>query len=197
MAERRRVPDELVDDVRLRRVEGPAGMPNILSGEEDATSEMPEKGAVGHQPRDRLHREARRASEDPIDFGKLRDALAIERDERGALPVLAAHIALVQGSEVLPDGPPDPLLVLGVLDVRNGIALAILHRDPHDRVAPGTIRRVPEPGMIGIELDEIRRGCLVAALHEPLRIPRRSRPTPSRAPGDQGAGGRPFDLRAL
>src|SRR3954447_11380111 len=197
MAERRRVPDELVDDVRLRRVERPAGVPDILSGEEDAAPEMAEKGAVGHQPRDGLHRKAGRPSEDPIDVGKLRDALAIERDERGALPVLAAYIALVQGSEVLPDGPPDPLLVLGVLDGRNGIALAILHRDPRDRVAPGAIRRVPEPGMLGIEVDEIRRGYLVAALHEPFTIPRRSSPAPSGAPGDQGAGGRPFDVRAL
>src|SRR3954468_12384447 len=121
MAERRRVPDELVDDVRLRRVERPAGMPDILSGEEDATPEMPEKGAVGNQPRDWLHREPRRASESPIDIGKLRDALAIERNERGALQVLAAGIALVQGSQVLPDDPPDPLLVLGVLDGRSGI----------------------------------------------------------------------------
>src|SRR3954470_24101230 len=142
MAERRRVSDELVDDVRLRRVERPAGVANILSGEKDAAAEMAQKGAVGHQPRDWLHREARRAGEGPIDIRKVRDALAIERDERGALPVLAACIALVQGSEVLPDGPPDPLLALGVLDSRNGIALPILHRDPRDRVAPGAIRRV-------------------------------------------------------
>ena len=46
MAERRRVPDELVHDVGLRRVERAAGVPNILSGEKEAAAEMAEEGTV-------------------------------------------------------------------------------------------------------------------------------------------------------
>ena len=85
MAEGRRVSDQLVDHVGLRRVERPAGMPHVLRGEEHAAGEVAEEGAIADQAGNRLHAEAGRALEGAVHLGELRHPLAVELHDRRGL----------------------------------------------------------------------------------------------------------------
>src|SRR5256885_4910315 len=178
MAEGGGVPDQLVHHVRLRRVERPARMADVLGGEEDPATEMPEEGAVRDQPRDGLHGEAGRTPQDLVHLGELRDALAVEAHQVCALPIRLAGVFRVHPIEMLPDGPPDALLVFGVLDRRDRVALPELHGDPRNGVAARAIGRISESGMVGIELHEVGCGYRIPVGHQPFRIPGTEGPLP-------------------
>jgi hypothetical protein len=52
----------------------------------------------------------------------------------------------MEGLEILPDLPPDGVLIVRVRDERRRIPLAVVERQAGDRVPAGAVGRVPEPG---------------------------------------------------
>src|SRR6266478_3556199 len=109
-------------------------MPHILSGEKDASSQVPEEVAIADQPRDRPHAEPGGAAERDVHVRELRHPRAVELQQPGTSLVRAAGIAVVQRSEVPPDRAPDLLFLLGVVDARDRIAFEYRDGDPVPRV---------------------------------------------------------------
>ena len=110
--EARGVADELVDDVGLRRVERHAVVPDVLRREEHAASERTEEASRGDQSPHGQHVDARALRELLVDCDELRDLAAVEVELGGRFPPLADAQPLVERGEVLPDAPPDRVLLV-------------------------------------------------------------------------------------
>ena len=118
---------------------------------------MTEEVAIAHQPGHRSHAESRGAVQRDVHVGELRDPRPIELELPGTAEIRAAGVAVVKRAQVPPDRAPDLLLLVGIVDPRHRLAVAVLERDARDGVAPGAIDGIAEAGMVGIELHQPRR----------------------------------------
>ena len=92
----RGVADELVDHVRLRRVERPAVVAHVLRREEHPAAERRQKSSRRDQPADRQHLDARDSSRASVDLRELRHAAGVERELVGRGAPLAHGRRAVQ-----------------------------------------------------------------------------------------------------
>src|SRR5207237_1333568 len=74
----------------------------------------------------------------------------IELELPGTAEIRAAGVAVVQRAQVPPDRAPDLLLLVGIVDPRHRLAVAVLERDARDGVAPGAIDGIAEAGIAAI-----------------------------------------------
>ena len=86
---------------------------------------------------------------------ELRHVRPVEGERLGALPPRGRREALVQRRELLPHGAPDRLLLGRVGDARQRVAVAVRERQAGDFVAARAVDRVAEPGMVGVEGNEL------------------------------------------
>ena len=147
--------DELVDDVRLRRVERRAVMAHVLRREEHPATEVREERPWRHETGHGVHTHAgARCGETVVHLRELRHPLGRQSDQTLALARFDARIPLVQDRKLTADGPPDLVFLGGVVDRRDRLPLAVVEGEPGDGVAAGAIAGIAKTGVIAIELHE-------------------------------------------
>ena len=112
------VPDDLVQDVRLGRVERHRVVPDVLRRVEDPVREGAVELQQGHQPGGGHVPEPRERAQELVHLDELRDAGLRKPQPLLALEVDGAGQALVQTMQLAADDPPHVVLGLGV--GRNG-----------------------------------------------------------------------------
>ena len=89
------MPDDLVDDVGLGRVERLGRVADVLGGVEHAVGQRPVELAQRHEPRRRVVAKARERLEPGGHLVELRDAVLRQPEARLRLEELAHGVALV------------------------------------------------------------------------------------------------------
>src|SRR5260370_29345962 len=144
--------DDLVDHVRLRRVERCRMMPNVLGAKKYTVREVLEKHSRLHQTRNRLKPKTADCLHLLVHFTQLRNAIRIETQTPERRQIFRAGVPLMGRPERLPDRAPHLMFFRGVRRVRNLIARLKIHSELCDLVAPLSIFAVAESRMIGVEL---------------------------------------------
>ena len=116
------MPHDLVEDVRLRRVERLRRVPQVLRRVEHAVRERPVEDVERHEPRGRVEPEAAERIEARADLVELRDAVGGQREGLLALQVAADREPLVLRRELAAHGLPDRVLGVGVVHLRHRVA---------------------------------------------------------------------------
>jgi hypothetical protein len=158
LRERRRgeqvpVPEDLVDDVRLGRVQRHRGVAHVLRGVEDPLRQRAVEVAQRHQPGGRHVAEARDRAQPLAHQVEAGHAVGGEVERRLRLEELADRELLVLGGDLAAHGPPDLLLGVVVAHVGRGLARLPRERERRDLVAPGLVVRVAGAGVVVAEVD--------------------------------------------
>jgi len=110
------VADDLVDDVRLGCVERLGAVPEVLRGVERARAEVGVELAQRHQPRGGAIAPPGEWPESGADVVQLGHVVGRQTQTVLGRKELAVRVLLVFGCQLLLAQPPDPVLVLGVVD---------------------------------------------------------------------------------
>src|SRR6266576_7017972 len=121
--------DDLVDHVRLWRVERSRMMPNILRAKKDAVGKIFQKDPRLDQTGNWLQTKAADRQNLLIDFAQLRNASGRKVQLLQTLEVFRARMLPVRRLQRSPDREPDLMLLIRIRSIRNGIAGVIVHRD--------------------------------------------------------------------
>src|SRR3954447_1135088 len=148
------VADDLVDDVRLRRVERLRGMADVLRRMEHALAEGAIEAAQVDQARRRVVGDPGQRPQPLGHLAQLRDAILGQADGGLGLVELAHRVALVLDRELGGDQPPDLVLGRGVRPVPARPPPPPGERPRRDLVAAGAIHGVVEPGVTGAQVHD-------------------------------------------
>ena len=176
------VPDHLVHDVGLGRVERRARVAQVLRRVEDAVGERAVELLQRHEPGRGVEREPGQALQAGGHLVELRHAILGQRQRGLRVAERAAGEPVVLRGELAADGAPDLVLGLGVLDARHRHPRAPGERGGGDLVAPPAVLRVVCAGVVvgQMDLDPVRalgHGCVELRLleHGPAPYPRSGR----------------------
>jgi hypothetical protein len=147
------VADDLVDDVRLGRVERRGRVTDVLGRVEDPVGEGAVELAQRDEPGSRAVLEARQRAQEVGHLVELRDAVARQPQPLDRLAVLAARVALVLDRELAADDAPDLVLLVGVFDVRDRQARRPRQGTRGDLVAPRAVAGVADTRVLLAEVD--------------------------------------------
>ena len=142
------MPDDLVEDVRLRRVERLRRVPQVLGRVEHPVRERPVEHVERHEPGGRVEPEAAERTEARADLVELRHAVGGQREGFLALQVAADREPLVLRRELAAHGLPDRVLGVRVVHVRHGVAGLPRERRGGDLVPAAAVRVVVRAGVV-------------------------------------------------
>jgi hypothetical protein len=148
------VADDLVQDVRLGRVERQRVVPDVLRRVEDPVAERAVELAQRDEAGGRHVAEAGERRQELVDLVELGDPVLGQLQACLAGQVLGAGQVLVQGVQLAADHAPDVVLGLGVVDLGQRLAVLPRHRERRDAVAAPAVDRVGRPRMIVTEVDD-------------------------------------------
>ena len=159
VSEEGNVSHQFVDDIGFGGVEGSGVVADVLSGEEGAEGETVEEVASREETSDGADGEASAGHQEVVDVTELRNssgAVSTTFDEK--LHVFVADTGGVGGVEVdelVPDGSPGLVFLLGVLKIRDFRAVAELLTDFADVTTALLVDFVTETrvGIFGIVLE--------------------------------------------
>jgi hypothetical protein len=147
------VADDLVDDVRFGRVERLGRVADVLRGVKDAVGQGAVELAQGDEARGAAVLEARQRAQAVGDLAELRDVVLGQPQQCLALEVLPTGVRLVLVVQLAAHDPPDLVLGVGVVDVRDRLARRPRQRGGGDLVATRAVVGVVEAGMVLAEMD--------------------------------------------
>ena len=180
------MPDHLVDDVRLGRVERAARMAQVLRRVEHAVGERAVELVERDEPGGGKELEAGERLQPRGDLVELGHVVGGQRERGLGLAERAAGEPLVLGRELAADGAPDLVLGLGVLHLRDRRARLPGERRGGDLVAAPAVLGVGGAGMVvgQVDLDAVGpvgHRCVELTLFEhPPRSTRAARPRATR-----------------
>ena len=147
------VADHLVDDVRLRRIERPARMAQVLRRVEHAVAERAEEVLQRDEAGRGVEAEAGQGLQCGADLVELGDMVDRQGEPRLRLAEGATREPVVLRGELARDRRPDAVLGLGVLDPRDRVAGPPGERRGRDRVAAAPVVRIVRTGVVVGEVD--------------------------------------------
>src|SRR4051794_26856396 len=150
------VADDLVDDVRLGRVERLGGMADVLRRVEDAMRERAVELAQRDEAGRRVVLEAGQRLQARRDLVELGHPVLGQRESGLRLEELAAGVLLVLRAQLAADRSPDLVLDVGVGDLRDRLAGRPARRRGRDLVAPLAVGGVVEARVLLAEVDDRR-----------------------------------------
>jgi hypothetical protein len=154
VGERVRVPDDLVDQVGLGRVQRLGGVADVLGRVELPRAERGEELAQRNEAGRRHVRPAGQRRQARGDLVELRDAVRRQAERRDRLAELARGVLRVLGGQLAAHRAPHLVLGVRVFDARDGVARPPVHGGGRDRVAPLPVGRIVEPGVVLAEVHD-------------------------------------------